>query len=95
MDFPNLTPESRVLELLFLVNFYGYVSSLLLFNEGFGGNAIMCGDIRFGIQSNAHLRTLSKSLDKYAPKLVLCYTPLRTKANFIIDPIYKFDGALQ
>ena len=40
------------------------------------------------------MKTMAKSLDKYASKLLLCYTPLRSKANFIIDPINKYDGAL-
>ncbi|CAD8202317.1 unnamed protein product [Paramecium pentaurelia] len=93
IDFPQISNDSLVIEFQFFTNFYGYVTCMLIYNDGFDGNDLTCGDKDLGIQSNDHLRNLHKCHGNN--KLVLCYTPLRARANFITDPINKFDGALQ
>ncbi|CAD8203801.1 unnamed protein product [Paramecium octaurelia] len=93
IDFPQIPNDSLVIEFQFFTNFYGYVTSMLIYNDGFDGSDLTCGDKDLGIQSNDHLRNLHKCHGNN--KLILCYTPLRARANFITDPINKFDGALQ
>ena len=49
--------------------FYYLMKDLMESNNIDKYSPINCGDLRFGIQTNSHLKTMAKSLDKFASKL--------------------------
>ena len=87
VDFPLLGKEYGVSELSLGSDFYGEISSVVMFNEPITNRLINFYSQRFGIQTHAQLEAMGEGA-------FLVFCPLRMSNNIIYDPRNRIKGSL-